>query len=643
MRWSQVAGLFIFLLVCSISGVALSHQSKGRFAQAGNRQIAVSGKIAIDSLLKEAKKCRLQGDYTGNKHLTLAAKKLADVLGDAAQRAEVFGELSRLSLYDNAFVEAKAYADSAMGIAKTSGEKRASVFANMALATYFNYLDIKDLSVDHAQHALSLLDDTALPFKPRIYYILYSAYSSWNDEDLTNKYAQLTVDAALAAEDWDILSNGYTAQSVGMELRYRKTENAAYLDSMLMYLHQSADLFNDFPGGVSNRTYAIANLNIANFYFQYHPLAEKSTQDSVAKYASLAAEAVEALDFDFQIRGNVNGLMAELASQAGNLNRAEEYLLDAYRQVSTAKSPPNYSLMQITNGLSQLYEQMGRYAEALRYSKLREKYNSLIFDENRVIQAQRLEAQYENKAILAEMEVVKEREKNRKVQNLLFLGIAVLALVSLVLLYYSFRNKTRLYAEHQLRLQKEKEDAITVANMREKEKRFLLIEKAETERNAQMQLRLKQEEEARLKAEQELLQLQKEQMQREALADALHIERKNQLLQEFKSRFSELEGNGNLNRILRDELRNEEILDKSAREFKDIHPEFFLKLKGLSQDRLTTLDLKYCAYVHLKLSTKEISSALNVAPKSVRMSKYRIKQKLNLSKEDDLDRFLQAL
>lgn len=642
MRWNQIVGLLI-LFVFSIFGITRGHQSEDRFSQTGNRQTNLPSEI--DSLLKEAKTYRLQGDYARNKHLTLVAKKLADVLGNPEQRAEVFGELSRLSLYENAFVEAKAFADSAMRIAKTSGEKRASVFANMALATYFNYLDVKDLSVDHAQHALSLLDDTTLTFKPRIYYILYSAYSTWNDENLTNKYAQLTVEAALVAEDHDILSNGYTAQSVGMELRYQKTENAIYLDSMLMYLHRSAGLFADFPGRVSNRTYAIANLNIANFYFQYHPLAEKATQDSVVKYASLAAEAVENLDFDFQIRGNVNGLMAELASQAGDLNRAEEYLLDAYRQINAAKSPPNYSLMQITNGLSQLYERMGRYDKALHYSKLKEKYSNHIFDEDQIIQAQRLEAQYENKAILAEMEVVKERERNRKVQNLLFLGIAVLALVSLVLLYYSFRNKTRLYAEHQLRLQKEKEEAITMANMREKEKRFLLIEKAEAERNAQMQLRLKQEEEARLKAEQELLQLQKEQMQREALADALHIERKNQLLQEFKNRFSELgpEGNGNLDRILRDELRNEEILDKSAKEFKDLHPQFFSKLKELSDHQLTTLDLKYCAYIHLKLSTKEISSALNVAPKSVRMSKYRIKQKLNLSKDDDLDRFLQTL
>ncbi|WP_353183650.1 hypothetical protein [Parapedobacter lycopersici] len=626
--------------------IASGRESRSWFPDAENQITLQRPAVRVDSLLKAAKTYRLRGNYTRNRQLIQEAKIIADQQGSSRQQAEVFGELSRLNLYDNAFSDAKAYADSAMLVARASADKQAFIMADVALATYYNYLSIRDLAVDHAQHALSLLGTDTPTFKPRIYYILYGVYSSWDDVELTNKYARLTVTEALKVGDRDLLGNGYTAQSVGMELRYQQTENRAYLDSMLAYLHNAADLFSAYPDQVSNQTYAIANLNIANYYYQYHPIKEKAIQDSVVKYASLAGKAVEQLDFNFQIRGNVNGLMAELALQAGDFSRAERYLLDAYEQVSNAEHPPLYSLLQLTNGLSKLYEQMGRYDEALRYAKLKETYNSSIFDQNQVIQAQQLEAKYENKAILAEMEVVKEREQNRKVQNLLFLGIAVLAVVSLVLLYYSFRNKTKLYAEHRLRLQKEKEEAVAMANMKEQEKRFLLVEKAEAERNALMQLRLKQEEEARLTAEQELLRMQKEQLRREALADALQIDRKNQLLRELKDRFDQLDGTdvpGTMDKILRDELRNEEILDKSAKEFRDIHPAFFLKLKALSTAKLTELDLKYCAYIHLKLSTKEISSVLNVAPKSVRMSKYRIKQKLNLSKEDDLDLVLQEL
>ncbi len=597
-------------------------------------------------LLKQAKSFRLKGDFDRNRQLVLEARKLVDSTNNPAQQAEVFGELSRINLYEKAFEMAKSYADSAMRIGQSSKDRKSLIFGHMALATYYNYLEIRDLAVEHAQRSLDLLQDSEAILKPRLYYILYGTYSSWNNAPLTNKYAQLTVEEALKVDDYDLLSNGYAAQSVGMELNYRETKNRAYLDSMLMYLYQAENLFSRFPDEVSKHTYAIANLNIANHYFQYHSLQNRAIQDSIIKYAMQAKRAVEHQDVNYQIRGNVNGLMAELAKQTGNYDQAETLLLDAYQQTNKAMSPSSYSLMQIANGLSQLYERKGQYEKALYYIKQKEAQNNKIFDQNQVVQAQQLEAKYENKAMRAEMEAVKEREQNRKIQNLLFLGITLLALASLFLLYYSFKNKTRLYAEQRLRLQKEKEEVVAVVQMKEKEKRFLLIEKAETERNTQMQMRLKQEEQARLKAEQELLLVQKEQMQREALADALHIERKNQLLSDIKKRFDEqngLEDQGTFDKILRDELRNEGILDKSAKEFMDIHPGFFLKLKELSAGKMTALDLKYCAYIHLKLSTKEISSIFHIEPKSVRMSKYRIKQKLDLPKDQDLDIFLQEL
>ena len=59
-----------------------------------------------------------------------------------------------------------------------------------------------------------------------------------------------------------------------------------------------------------------------------------------------------------------------------------------------------------------------------------------------------------------------------------------------------------------------------------------------------------------------------------------------------------------------------------------------------SVQKLTSLDLKYCAAIHSKLNTKQISMLFSVEPESVRMSKYRIKQKLNLDKDDDLELFL---
>ena len=45
----------------------------------------------------------------------------------------------------------------------------------------------------------------------------------------------------------------------------------------------------------------------------------------------------------------------------------------------------------------------------------------------------------------------------------------------------------------------------------------------------------------------------------------------------------------------------------------------------------------------MNLSTKEIATMLNVLPDSVLKSKYRLKKKLQLDKEDDLTQFLNTL
>ncbi|WP_406629794.1 helix-turn-helix transcriptional regulator [Ornithobacterium rhinotracheale] len=94
---------------------------------------------------------------------------------------------------------------------------------------------------------------------------------------------------------------------------------------------------------------------------------------------------------------------------------------------------------------------------------------------------------------------------------------------------------------------------------------------------------------------------------------------------------------------MREEKRIDESLETSLNEFKSIHPQFFEKLNELSEGRLTPLDQRYCGYLYLNLSTKEIATIFSVEPKSVRMTKYRIKQKLNLVGEQSLEEFLRGL
>ena len=48
-----------------------------------------------------------------------------------------------------------------------------------------------------------------------------------------------------------------------------------------------------------------------------------------------------------------------------------------------------------------------------------------------------------------------------------------------------------------------------------------------------------------------------------------------------------------------------------------------------------------CAYLKMDLSSKEIAPLLNITVRSVEMTRYRIRKKLGLSREDNLTEFLQ--
>jgi len=76
--------------------------------------------------------------------------------------------------------------------------------------------------------------------------------------------------------------------------------------------------------------------------------------------------------------------------------------------------------------------------------------------------------------------------------------------------------------------------------------------------------------------------------------------------------------------------------------FESINPDFFRKLAQVNP-KLTTLDLKHCAYIKMNIDNYELSNILNVEMKSLQMTRYRIKKKLELEESKTLREFLLSL
>ena len=250
-----------------------------------------------------------------------------------------------------------------------------------------------------------------------------------------------------------------------------------------------------------------------------------------------------------------------------------------------------------------------RRKETCQYQKKVTKYSVEQFNEDEAANVKRLEAQYQSDK--------KEQEvKSLEKQKLLYIILGCIGLTGAFFMFrsYHFRLRYSLVREKQLNTEKNE---------------------------AEIQVKLEKEEQARLKAEQELLTLQQQKLQTEVLANHLHLQHKNEVLQQLKTRLSDTDIN--INQVVKEVGLVDKDFEKAKFRIQEVHPDFFRSISEKALQRLTALDLKYCSYIYLGMDTKQIAHLLHVEPKSVRMAKYRLKKKFGLDEDTDLDTFFSAI
>ncbi len=126
---------------------------------------------------------------------------------------------------------------------------------------------------------------------------------------------------------------------------------------------------------------------------------------------------------------------------------------------------------------------------------------------------------------------------------------------------------------------------------------------------------------------------------RELAISTMSIVKKNEFLSTIKSQLSSVnEKEKAVSTVIRkidQNLNSEEDWKFFEVAFNNADKDFLLRIKA-KHENLTHNDLKLCAYLRLNLSSKEIAPLLNISAKSVEMKRYRLRQKLNLSHEDNL-------
>lgn len=137
---------------------------------------------------------------------------------------------------------------------------------------------------------------------------------------------------------------------------------------------------------------------------------------------------------------------------------------------------------------------------------------------------------------------------------------------------------------------------------------------------------------------------------KELASQTLHLVQKSTFIQELKENLEKIKQSPELFKVefrrLVMLLKKESAEDKDWEVFKsyfsEVHNNFDNKIKEIAND-ISEKEIRLASFLRMNLSTKEIASMLNVLPDSVLKSKYRLKKKLNLDKETDLNTFLSDL
>lgn len=184
-----------------------------------------------------------------------------------------------------------------------------------------------------------------------------------------------------------------------------------------------------------------------------------------------------------------------------------------------------------------------------------------------------------------------------------------------------------------------------------KEKKLMMLrqERELHRKNSEIKQITVQSEQEIVRLKNEKLQSEIDHMNRELTSSTIHLVNKNELLNNVKLgledmiRRKELNGQEEeLRKIIHNidyNLNSDGDWKQFELHFNNVHGNFTHRLLE-TYPRLTPQEIKLCAYLRLNLTTKEIANLLNISVRGVEISRYRLRKKLMLDRNENLTDFM---
>ncbi|AZA83290.1 tetratricopeptide repeat-containing protein [Chryseobacterium lactis] len=479
----------------------------------------------------------------------------------------------------------------AQDIAKETGNEIDEAYVEYANTIYYQKINKWDLYIKSLQKSISI-------FKKRphenfmLTLLYYSKLMNTEANPLENRNVTdytLALKYALQSKNKFLISSGYNF--LGGFYAYQNNTAKKYKDSAITAFNQSLKIAQQVQNSyVSKKLQFFYYTNIGSIYTN-----DREYSKALANYN----KGLQLYNNDkdkFYLWSLFNNIGYTYALMQDN-NLALKYYLKAESMNADKQITDKYKVKLYLN-ISEAYEKLRMLDKALEYEKkCKETIIALdkrLYDDN----SKSLDTFYQTEQ---EKNILKEKNIAYKKYEMWYISAIISTVLGLILLFFTLDYRKKLNKRTTSLLESEKE---------------------------------------KLHMENELSIMKQEQLQRQALATSIQLQHKNTFINELKVNMPK---DKKLNHLLKDE----QLIDNNFNTIRDIiqetHPNFFKRLNELAKNRLTNLDLKYAAYIYLNMDNMQISTALKVDPKTVSVTKYRLKQKLGVGKGQDLNTFIRTM
>lgn len=342
--------------------------------------------------------------------------------------------------------------------------------------------------------------------------------------------------------------------------------------------------------------------------------------DSASLYFHKALNLYTQAKDELAVIGIYNNL-GDVLRKTGQYQQSLRYSYTAAALSTAAKE--NYQLQSAYRDIAKAWHLLNRDDSSFYYQELSRKYLLDIYSA-------------ENSKQIAFLQVMNDTEKkDREIlqlksdhRNTVVLTVAsIVVIVLLVILGFLVISRQRLKIKNEQTLHQQQKSVF------------------ETQRELmESELKNKQLQEENLK--QDL-----DQKARELSIHTLHVIQKNQVLEDLSAQLEAMvkddrrDQKKQLQQIILQINRNfdhDQYWGEFKSVFEQVHQSFFDNLKNYA-DSLTANDLKLVSLIKLNLSPTEISTLLGISQDSLKVARYRLRKKINMPREENLNVFIQSL